>query len=337
MTVAAAHASQAKSCLWIAWNAHRRTTGLCAAWDVPLHVIRSRRGGVARWLEQMVATLGLLRREKPHVLFVPNPSLALSTLAVLGRRLYKYYLVVDAHNEGIRPFHRRGALVRWMTRRVLNRADATIVSNAALADDVHGAGGRPLVLPDCLPEPPALRDAVAEAAPQVVVIATFWGDEPIAEIMAAAAAMPAVSFAFTGDTARFLRSGIEPPDNVRLTGFLPDAEYWHLLAAAAVVCDLTLKSDCLVCGAYEALAAGKSMVLSDNPPTRDIFGPAAVLTGSTAEEIASAIATAIASRERLEAAARDLRDAFRTSWPTQASAVWDAIQAGAAAADQEQH
>ena len=88
-------------------------------------------------------TLSLLRRRKPEILFVQNPSLALTVLVILTRRLFAYYLVVDAHNEGVRPFHRPGALVCWLTRRVLNGADATIVTNAALVKDVTTAGGRP--------------------------------------------------------------------------------------------------------------------------------------------------------------------------------------------------
>ena len=327
---------QRVSSMWISWNTHRRTTGLCTGWDVPLHVIQSERSGLMRWIEQAVMTLSLLRRRKPEILFVQNPSVALTVLVTLTRRLFAYYLVVDAHNEGVRPFYRRGRLVRWITRRLLIGADTTIVSNAALAKDVTTAGGRPLVLPDSLPEPPALpvQHDVTEPTPHVVVIATFRSDEPIGAIMAAAATMPEVQFAFTGNARRFLDTGMELPPNVRLTGFLLDAAYWQLLAQAVVVCDLTLKSDCLVCGAYEALAVGKPMVLSDNPATREIFGPAAILTGSTADEIARAVATAIEQRDRLEANARDLRDAFPTIWQTQAAAAWNAILAGSAAANQ---
>ena len=93
-----------------------------------------------------------------------------------------------------------------------------------------------------------------------------------------------------------------------------------------VVCDLTLKPDCLVCGAYEALAVGKPMVLSDNPPTRETFGTAAVLTGDDPEAIAAALRGAIADRERLEAGARELQEAYRTRWRTQADLVWRAIE-----------
>jgi glycosyltransferase involved in cell wall biosynthesis len=320
--------------LWISWNTHRRTAGLCAAWGVPLRVVRSERSGLRRWIEQAVATIGLLQRRRPQILFVQSPSLALSLLALLVRRAFAFYLVVDAHNEGVRPFDRPGRVIGWLTRRILKGADVTIVTNAALAEDVRAAGGRPLVLMDSLPEPPAMNNAAAEAA-DVAVIATFRPDEPIAAIMTAAATMPDIRFAVSGDAARFHQAGIRLPKNVRLTGFLPDQAYWELLAQAAVVCDLTLKPDCLVCGAYEALAVGTPMVLSDNPATRRIFGPAAILTGSEPDRIADALRKALEQRETLAANARGLRASFQESWRAQSAAARDAIAAGAATVKQD--
>jgi glycosyltransferase involved in cell wall biosynthesis len=322
-----------KSALWVSWNTHRRTTGLCAAWDIPLHIVRSNRNGLARWIGRAVDTLRLLRRQKPEILFVQNPSLALTMLATASRRLFGYYLVVDAHNEGVRPFDRPGALVGWLTRRLLKAADVTIVTNAALARDVSDAGGRPLVLPDGLPTPPALaaKRRLAEDALHVAVIATYRADEPIESIISAAATMPGIRFAFTGDARRFNMAENELPANVRLTGFLPEPAYWQLLEEATVICDLTLKPECLVCGAYEGLAVGKPLVLSDNPPTREIFEPVAVLTGSAPDEIAKALRTALEQRARLEANALELREAYRVRWQPQAAATWDAIRAGAAA------
>ena len=100
-----------------------------------------------------------------------------------------------------------------------------------------------------------------------------------------------------------------------------------MLARATVICDLTLKPDCLVCGAYEALAVGKPMVLSDNPPTRDLFGPAAVVTGDAPEAIAAALRAASHDCERLEAGARELRATFSARWQKLADAAWETIEA----------
>jgi hypothetical protein len=192
-----------------------------------------------RWIGQTLETLKLLRRHRPEILFIPNPSLALTVLALLTRRWFGYCLVVDAHNEGVRPFARSGVLVRLVTRHLLKSADVTIVTNPALAHDVSAVGGRPLVLPDRLPVPPAASGTADDSA-DVAVIATFALDEPIPAIVAAAATLPDVRFAVSGDAARFDALGIDLPPNVRLTGFLPDPAYWELLAGARVICDLTL-------------------------------------------------------------------------------------------------
>ena len=315
--------------LWVAWSPHRRTAGLCAAWDIPLQVLQPALPGPARWAALPLQTLRLLRHSRPDLLFVQNPSLALTTLAVLCRPVFGYRLVVDAHNEGVRPYDRPYAFVRWLTRRLLKSADVTIVTNDALADDVRAAGGRPVTLPDSLPVVPASASTHPRTAdaPDVAVIATFRRDEPIAAIIAAAAMLPDLRFAFSGPAERYRGTPDETPANVSLTGFLDDRAYWQLLAQAKVVCDLTLKPDCLVCGAYEALALGKPMVLSDDLATRKVFGPAAVLTKSSPEAIAAAVRRAIAERERLEAGARELRETYSMRWEAQAAAVWDSIEA----------
>ena len=319
-------------CLWIAWHAHRRTAGLCAEWGVPLRVVGPARRGPATWAVKTLRTFWLLVRERPDVLFVPNPSLGLTLFVYLARPVFGFFLVVDAHNEGVRPFDRPGSFVRWLTRCLLRGADATIVTNEALALDVTDAGGRALVLSDSLPVPPALsppEEERFENAPQIVVIATFRPDEPIAAIVEAVATMPDVEFLFTGDAARFERLRVDLPPNARLTGFLPDPEYWSVLARADVVCDLTLKPDCLVCGAYESLALAKPMVLSDDRATGQIFGPAAVLTRSEPSEIAEAFAQALDRRDELGRSAVELREAYRTRWQPKAAAVWEAIHAEA--------
>ena len=184
--------------LWISWNFHRRTVGLCEAWGIPLKVLRRSPQAPLRWVKLTLETVQLLRTHRPEILFVQNPSLVLTVLAVLCRRVFGYALVVDAHNEGVRPFDRPYAPVPWITRRLLKSADLTIVTNDALAEDVLAAGGCPVVLSDRLPEIPEMTASPGVDAPDVAVIATYRPDEPIDAIMAAAATMPHVRFAFSG-------------------------------------------------------------------------------------------------------------------------------------------
>jgi glycosyltransferase involved in cell wall biosynthesis len=300
-------------------------------------VLRRRHSGPIRWIDLSIRTVRLLRHSRPEVLFVQNPSLALTMLATALRPVFRYFLVVDAHNEGIRPFDRPYSWVRRLTRWLLRSADVTIVTNEALAADVTAAGGYALTLPDRLPAVPhpdaEPADPVEPA--DIVVVATFRPDEPIAAIMAAAAMTPTARVAVTGPADRFRETAAPVPPNVRLTGFLPDPSFWRQLASAQVICDLTLKPDCLVCGAYEALAVGKPMVLSDNPPTRELFGPAAELTTADAEDIATAFRRSLAGCDRLEAGALALREAYPRRWQRQADAVRRAIDERLASTSQE--
>lgn len=316
------------NCLWISWYPHRRTTGLCDAWNVPLRVISCSQVGLSKWLIQSVQTVRLVLLHRPQILFVQNPSLGLVVLALMLRLLFRFCLVVDAHNEGVRPFIRSNALVFALTRRLLRVADVTIVTNAMLACDVQAAGGRPLVLPDPLPEIAAAftgrTDGVAPPS-DVVIVATFAPDEPISAIMAAAARMRDVSFSVTGNVTRCPSLRTASPPNVLFTGFLPEKEYWALLARTRVICDLTLMEDCLVCGAYEALALAKPVVLSEGRATQEIFGDCAVLTSNSVESIEQALRTALDNRAVLESAALNVGQAYRLKWTNEAQSTWDTI------------
>src|SRR5262249_20916535 len=137
---------------------------------------------VRRYLVLTARTLAVLARKRPRVLLVQNPSLVLSALAVALRGVLRYRLVVDAHNEAVEPYQNRqfwlGALARW----VLRRGDLTIVTNRHLAQSVQSQGGRSFILPDRIPAAPGGTARRLGPAFNVVLIATFARDEPIAAI-----------------------------------------------------------------------------------------------------------------------------------------------------------
>ena len=114
--------------------------------------------------------------------------------------------------------------------------------------------------------------------------------------------------------------------NVHFTGLLDEAEYWRLLQTADAVIDLTLMDNCLVCGAYEALAVRKPMFLSNNLSGMELFGASVPDTDNRAGDIRRsperqkgerAHVRAAAVPERIELAAsrveraRDLADILR--------------------------
>lgn len=276
----------------LTWFAHRRTESLCRRFGWSYWVIETRSTGLVRYLRLAPRTILRLARMRPQVLVVQNPSLVLTTLCVLLRPFFRYRLVVDAHNEAVRPFAFRNAPLLWLSRLCLRRADVTIVTNEALAHVVQAAGGTPFVLPDPLPEPPPGPAAgESHAGLTVAVISTFAADEPLEEIVSAASRLQgAAEFSITGNLRRLRQSLREQASaNVKFTGFLAESEYWALLRNCDVVIDLTLKPDCLVCGAYEAVAVGKPVILTDSTASRAWFGDAAIYVHNDADSIARAL------------------------------------------------
>jgi glycosyltransferase involved in cell wall biosynthesis len=281
----------------VTWLQQRRMSEMCNALGVELYTLVTDRRGLARYVELMRRTWRVFKSTRPSAVIAQNPSLMLVVFAVLGRAIFRYRLVVDAHNEAVQPFANRQAWVRWLGRRLLRTADLNIVTNRWLAEIVARAGGKVFTLPDALPCPP-LPGAVdvmkywpATDLRRVVTIASYASDEPIAEVIEAAKQLRGkAQFAFTGNFRACSELVLDRvPDNVRFTGFLNDEEYWNLLHSSDVIVDLTLMDNCLVSGAYEAVAVRKPAVISDNPASRELFGGVASFTDNSAKSIRACI------------------------------------------------
>jgi hypothetical protein len=81
------------------------------------------------------------------------------------------------------------------------------------------------------------------------------------------------------------------------------------------VLDLTLKPNCLVCGAYESLALLRPMVLTGNPATVDLFGKVAVTTNDhDARAIAECLQRARAQLSELNDSVMNERPRFEQRW-----------------------
>lgn len=300
--------------LAISWEQHRRTRELCAWLGLPLHELTFTASRFKRYARLAKQTLSLLAQHRPKVLYVQNPSLMLALLALAARPfLGRYKVIMDAHNEAVAPFTHAYWPVTSLTRHALRSADVTIVTNAALADQVRAVGGTPHVLPDRLPTPPFAPTAPLqlEGPLQVMVVATYAADEPIAEIIEAARMLgDQYQLSITGrETKLPAEQRARLPANVRQTGFLSEEAYWELMRDSHIVLDLTLKPNCLVCGAYESLALRRPMVLTGNPATVDLFGKVALFPK---EHDAASIAECLQrSREQLT----QLNDSVLTEQP----------------------
>ncbi len=307
--------------VWITWEYQRRNRELADALGCPLYEwgdIDAIPKGARKYATGGLRTLRLLLRRRPRIVFCQNPSLVLAWMLARLRPLFRYVLVVDAHNAGLFPLEGRSRALSRLAREVQARADLTLVSNEALAEVVQANGGRPFVLPDRLPTLPGAEvpPAASPGDPRrVLFICSYAADEPYAAVFEAARILgPAYRFQVTGNPDKVSLDRAALPPNVELTGFLPEQAYVALLRAADVAIDLTTRPDCLVCGAYEALSAGRPAVLSDTPALRAYFAGAAVFSGHAPAQLAAAVAEAAARGEEIAAGLPALRERLRADW-----------------------
>jgi glycosyltransferase involved in cell wall biosynthesis len=213
------------------------------------------------------------------------------------------------------------ALAAWAVR----NADFTIVTNRFLAEKVLQQGGRPLVLPDPVPDvaPSGAQTLSPDEPMRLLVIATYAKDEPIAQILEAARAVQGqIEFQFTGNFRKLPEQVIASvPPNVKFLGFLAEADYWQHMRDAHAVVDFTLMEDCLVCGAYEAVAVGRPMLLSDTRALKEYFRKGALYSSAEPGAIAAAVHRLRTEYDSLNEQIAALRTILQTEWSTQAAAL----------------
>ena len=243
---------------------------------------------VFKYLWQAMETVRVLRREKADVAFVMTPPVfaGLTLLVYSWFRPLRY--VVDVHTAALlMPRWRR---LQWLQRYVCRRAATTLVTNDHLAGLVQVGGGHTMIVRDVPVQYPCSERFAAKSGFTVAVICSFNYDEPIEEILKAAARLPEVTFLFSGDPkplAPVLRDNL--PANARLTGFLDAADYGSLLTHVDAVMSLTTRDHTMLRGAYEAIYLGTPVVVSDWSLLRQAFDAGAVHVDNTANGIAAGI------------------------------------------------
>lgn len=306
--------------LWVTWERHRRSRELADALDVPVVTMVSGLPYLPRILLLGLKTVFLLIRRRPRLLFVQNPSLALAALACVLKPLCGYALVVDRHSNFVirtlnpsRPVKR---IFDALSRFTVRRADLTIVTNSPLRDLAAGWGGRGFVLEDRLPDLGAGDPVATSDGADAVFICTFSSDEPVAAVIEAARLLPhGVTVHITGDSRRCDPGLVEAaPPNVRFTGFLPEREYVGLLRACDLVLALTDRPHTMLCGAYEAVSAGKPMVISNHRAMTGYFSRGAFPTDNSPADIAASITAVLDHAEGLAAAVAVLKTDLERSW-----------------------
>lgn len=284
--------------VWITWENQIRNKSLSARLEADFHPIVYRGNALFRYAICSVKTMKLLFKYRNGIVFVQNPSIILSLIAVLFSEVLRYTVIIDAHNAGVFPGNKLQAVANFINK----KADYVIVTNQGLADYICKLGGRPIILPDPLPdvsvkwEPKNIFTDIPLSS--VMAICSWASDEPYLEIIKAAKFLPEIVFYITGNSKgkESVYEGNLPP-NLVITGYISDEDYHNLLARCGIILDLTTREDCLVCGAYEAISACKPIILSDTLALKTYFGTEAVYVENDAISIASGVKKIWASYE----------------------------------------
>lgn len=305
--------------LFVSWEKHRRSTSLALRLGIRNVFLESSLPRIIKYPLFLCQTLLLLFKERPQVLIVQNPSVVLSCFALLMRSVFQFCLIIDAHNAGVVWYGPCRCFFQPILTILHRYANVTIVTNEPLSKIVKDHGGIPLILPDTIPDFGLVKKVqVFSKGGQFIVtfINTFSIDEPYQAVFEASKCLPSnILIYVTGSVEKV--GGISQfncEENVVFKGYIPDDEYLDLLNGSHCIVDLTTRDDCLVCGAYEALALGIPMVLSDSMVTRQLFNKGVAYTKADAASIVEAILDVMENHSIYQDQLLVLRDEFQAEW-----------------------
>jgi hypothetical protein len=311
---------------WVSWHWHQRTESIVRNLGIAWRMLDTDRHGLARYMELVAKSLATLWQLRGSTIIVQSPSLILAGMAVALAPLLRLRVAVDAHNEAVQPFTHDLLVTRWLVRYAIRRAHLVIVTNEELAAIVQASGGTSFVLPDAIPVPPSdLGPAADVPGPRALVICTYSLDEPLGVYVETARRLQdSVEFRVTGRPNRKSRELLrDASPNLKVLGYLSHAEYWLELALSDTVIDLSLKPNCLVCGAYEAIGAGKSPIVSEGISNRRVFGEAASYAENNADALARAVIDSLANPRSL--AVRKFRERYMSQWHGRLANLFEAL------------
>jgi glycosyltransferase involved in cell wall biosynthesis len=268
-----------------------------------------------RYLVSGVQTLVAFARYRPRTVIATNPPMFPALLALAWTALTGGRFVLDSHPsafgaKGRRIVARLQPLHRWLAR----RAAAVLVTTRGRAREVDSWGGHGLVMHEA---PSSFPPPSPPATPTVLFTGVFAQDEPIREVLGAAAMLRDVQFRMTGDPAAADRAVLaEIPPNVTLTGYLAQDAYRHEVAGATLILTLTTERTSIMRSACEAVYAGVPLVTTDTPDLREAF-PYAVFCDNSTESIAEAVGRALADIDALRSSCATAVKAQQRQWEAQ--------------------
>lgn len=269
--------------VWISWNRQRRNIGLARSVNATLYMSELRLPRCFRLVAECFNSWMIILREKPDICFVMNPSIFASWWMARLKKVYGFVLVTDLHTVNIRLEGLDEKIFLYFFRKGLRGSDVVIVTNPLYRQEILPFNQQVVCIPDQLPRllsgSVCAKGLVAEGKGQVplLVVSSFAEDEPLDELVSLDNELSPFHLYITGNWKKRYKT---PPTTRHITflGYVADDVYDELLHTVDGIIVLTTVEGCLCCGAYEALAAEKPLILSNTRALQDFFEDGPIYT-----------------------------------------------------------
>lgn len=294
---------------WITWEVQVRNRSLSKLLGVQLFEFNLNYHRAIKYPILIIKTFLAIYKNNLKTIFVQNPSIVLSMLSIILRPLFGLRVIVDAHNSGVYPLEGKNRLLNFFAKFIARKADCVIVSNVHLATIIRGWGATAIVMPDPVPELSLSNEPNhAPIEDYALFICTWAEDEPYFEVINAAEKITAnLKIYITGNYKKKLSPEFVSSltEKVKLLGFVSEEDYVDIFSKAKLAIDLTTRDNCLVCGAYEALALQVPCIISDSRVNREIFCNGFSYTHNDAQSIALTIDELLANIQQKREAIKE--------------------------------
>lgn len=279
-----------KNALWITWEHQRRNSEIAKALGAEFCEISefNNMKWYNRYICVIIKTFWLLLIKQPKIIICQNPSVVLSFLMVIIKKLTSKTVIVDAHHGGVHNRYANYKIVDWIIKFILINANLIIVTNQNHKKYIETLGGKAFILQDNIPTIHKLLDDNI-IQPSVFVISSFDLDEPYEEILKSAGQLANVHFYFSGNYKKAKINLEDMPSNTTMLGYVSDEQFTKMLNSCSAIMVLTTSDNCLNCGAYEAIAVEKPFIISNQKALHAYFKNAPVYTNNTSFHITEAI------------------------------------------------
>jgi hypothetical protein len=203
-------------------------------------------------------------------------------------------------------------------------------------------GGTPCVVPDPIPakhlpsdELSTTKNNAVNTDQAIVFICSWASDEPISVVLDAyiesAVYSKGVKLYVTGRVRpERLSLSVDEYNNlgVHFLGFVEEHKYWELIEHSVCNIDLTTRDDCLVCGAYESIAVGNTVILSNNQASQAYFQHYCLYTDNTVANLKEKILAVVMAVDEYKSSAKKAKEFFQKSDSVKKQSVESFLSSG---------